>query len=104
MRALVALRERFAGTPAAEEAAFLLGRLAEDSHEPRATALGWYDVYLDEAPRGPYAAEALGRRLLLLIDAAGNTGAVRATAREYLERHPTGPYASRARAILEGDR
>jgi hypothetical protein len=102
-RALVAQRERFAGTPAAEEAAFLLGRLAEDSHEPRATALGWYDVYLDEAPRGPYAAEALGRRLLL-IDATDNPGAVRATAREYLERHPTGPYAARARAILEGER
>jgi hypothetical protein len=101
-RALVAQRERFAGTPAAEEAAFLLGRLAEDSHEPRATALGWYDLYLDEAPGGPYAAEALGRRLLL-VDAAGDRAAVRATAREYLDRHPTGPYASRARAILEGE-
>jgi hypothetical protein len=104
-RALIAQRERFAGTRAAEEAAFLLGRLAEDSHEPRATALGWYDLYLDEAPRGAYAAEALGRKLLLIdAEAAAPPETVRGIARDYLERYPTGPYASRARAILEGGR
>jgi hypothetical protein len=104
-RALIAQRERFAGTRAAEEAAFLLGRLAEDSHEARATALGWYDLYLDEAPRGAYAAEALGRKLLLIdAEPAAPPETVRGVARDYLERYPTGPYASRARAILEGGR
>jgi hypothetical protein len=104
-RAFIAQRERFAGTRAAEEAAFLLGRLAEDGHERRATALGWYDLYLDEAPRGAYAAEALGRKLLLIdAEAEGRPEIVRAVARDYLGRYPTGPYASRARAILEDAR
>jgi hypothetical protein len=100
-RALVAQRVRFPGTTAAEEAAFFLGRLAEDAHAPRETALRWYDLYLEETPDGTYAAEALGRKLVL-VSGAGKTDEAREAARAYLERQPRGAFASRARAVLEG--
>jgi FecR-like protein len=102
-RALLAQRARFSGTSAAEEAAFLLGRLAEDAHEPREEALRWYATYLEESPSGVFAAEALGRKLLLL-SASSNREAMRDVARTYLERFPAGAYAARARALLEGAR
>ena len=40
-RALLAQRARFAGSPRAKEAAFLLGRMAEGADGP--AALGWYE-------------------------------------------------------------
>jgi hypothetical protein len=100
-RALLAQRARFPGTSAAEEAAFLLGRLAEDAREPREVALRWYATYLEESPSGVFAAEALGRKLLL-VAASSNREVAREVARTYLERHPAGAYAARARALLEG--
>ena len=98
-RSLLAQRVRFPGTSAAHEAGFLLGRLAEDAGT-RSDALRWYDAYLEEAPSGAYATEALGRKLLLVVGPPARED-VRDVAREYLERHPRGPYATRARAILE---
>jgi hypothetical protein len=97
---LIAQRARFPGTAAAHEAAFLLGRLAEEGHAPLEEAVRWYDVYLEEAPRGAYAAEALGRKLLRVADSPREHDA-REVAREYLERHPRGPHAARARGLLE---
>jgi hypothetical protein len=62
-RALLAQRSRFAGTPRAKEAAFLLGRMAESADG--AAALGWYERYLAEAPDGAFAAEAMGRDMIV---------------------------------------
>jgi hypothetical protein len=104
-RALGAQRSRFPGTAAAAEAAFLLGRLAEDVDRNPAAATVWYDRCLEEAPVGDLAAEALGRQLGVM--AAGPMARprpiVRAAARRYLERFPDGPHAARARALLDAD-
>ncbi|HZL16304.1 MAG TPA: FecR domain-containing protein, partial [Polyangia bacterium] len=99
-RVLQAQRARFAGSPAAADATFLLGRLAEDAHEPGSAALPWYELYLAQAPSGAYAAEALGRKMLILGSHERGQGA-REVARRYLEAYPRGAYVPQARQILE---
>jgi len=97
-QALLAERRRFAGTVGAHDAAFLLGRLAEDGSGDRREALRWYDRYLDEVDRAhgsTYAAEALGRRMLAL-EHLGWIAEARATAAAYLRDFPEGPHAGRA--------
>lgn len=96
-QALLRVRERFAGTSRSSEAAFFLGRLAETGPSP-ATALDWYQTYLRESARGPYAAEASGRQLALY--AGSNPARARVAAREYLDRYPLGPQAELARSLL----
>lgn len=100
-RVLKTQRARFSGSAAAAEATFLLGRLAEDAHEPGIVALPWYDLYLAEAPSGVYAAEALGREMLILGEHENHRRA-REVARKYLEAYPRGAYVPQARDILEG--
>ncbi|MCC6217152.1 MAG: FecR domain-containing protein [Polyangiaceae bacterium] len=92
-RAYLAARDRSPGSRAAGVAAFALGRMGG------AAALGWFDTYLREQPRGPLAREALGR-VLELHHAAKNDAAARAAASRYLAEHPGGPYAALARALL----
>jgi hypothetical protein len=99
-RVLNAQRERFAGSAAASEATFLLGRLAEDAHEPGSAALPWYERYLAQTPGGVYAAEALGREMLILGERDNDLRA-REVARKYLESYPHGAYVAQARQILE---
>jgi TolA-binding protein len=98
-QALLAQRQRFAGTRRATEAAFLLGRLAE-SQEGAESAVSWFEKYLAEAPSGPYAPEALGRRMVLVEKMSGR-GAAAKVAQEYLLRFPRGTYARTARAMLQ---
>jgi hypothetical protein len=97
-RAWSELRKRFPGHVAARQSAFYLGRI-HDQQGRRGEALSWFDSYLREAPGDVYAAEARGRRLLLLSELQGKNAA-RAAARDYLERHPSGAYSRTARAIL----
>ena len=94
-RALLAERQRFPNSRAASDAAFLLGRLAEDSGSG---AVAWYDRYLAHSPNGPYASQALGRKMMLSFR-DGGAGAAEPLAKQYLERYPTGPYASAARKL-----
>ena len=98
-RVLRAQRTRFPGTPAAVAAAFFLGRLADDCGRRRGGA-GWYRRYLNEAPQGPYAAEALGREMLGVARLSGPEAA-RDLARDYLDRFPDGTYLLHAQAILQ---
>ncbi len=98
-RVLRAQRTRFPGTAAAGAAAFFLGRLADD-RGAAADGLDWYRRYLAEEPRGPYAAEALGREMIGVARLSGRPAA-RELAREYLERFPDGTYLLHARAILQ---
>lgn len=99
-RSYGALRKRFASSPEARTAAFLLGRLAEEQQHTPAAALRWYDTYLSEAPRGPLAGDALGRKMVLTSRVEG-ASAARELAREYLRRYPGGGYASAARALAK---
>jgi hypothetical protein len=95
--ALLSVRARFAAASEARAAAFLLGRLADDGGGPTQAAVVWYDTYLAESPSGPFAAEALGRKLTALRRAG--SPAARTTADEYLRRYPEGPYAAAAREL-----
>lgn len=94
-RVLLAQRERFAGSSAARDAAFFLGRIAE---EGGGGASEWYQRYLEESPRGAYASQALGRQMMLLHQLRGRSAA-QPMASEYLRRYPNGPYAAAARKI-----
>lgn len=96
-RALLSERRRFPGAAAARGAAFFLGGIEADGS---AAALAWYETYLAESPAGPYAAQALGRRMML-VHRRGGVVASAPLAREYLKRFAQGPYASAAHKILE---
>jgi hypothetical protein len=96
---LSALREKFAGTADAAEAAFRLGRLDFDGQR-YAEAARSFDLYAREAPEGAFSGEALGRRL----DALRRVGDARAfeAAKGYLEKYPKGPYGPLAHEVLGG--
>ena len=96
-RALGAERSRFPNTNEARAAAFMLGRVAEDSGDST-RALGFYDAYLAASPDGALAAEALGRKLAVLR--AQKRVEARAVAEEYLRRFPTGAYAHVAHDVV----
>jgi len=97
-RALLAQRRRFPASPRAADAAFQLGRLDEKNGRGPAPALAWYERYLDEAPNGTYAAEALGRKMIAVEELHG-AGAARSVAEQYVRRFPRGSYAGAARAL-----
>src|SRR5262249_35139721 len=94
VRALVAQRQRFPKTPSAHAAAVLLGRLADDGGGVGA-GRAWYRRYLSETPNGPYAAEALGRKMLAVERISGRDVA-RSVAAEYVDRFPNGTYMLQA--------
>jgi TolA-binding protein len=96
--ALLAERRRFPGSARALDATFLLGRVEELREQGKAQAIAWYDAYLARAPAGAYAAEALGRKLILTNELDGPAKA-RPIADEYLRRFPDGSYAGSARAL-----
>ena len=97
-RGLVAQRKRFGASGEARAAAFILGRMADDSGSPN-EALGWYERYLAETPGGAFAAEASGRRLVALVR-LGRAETARASAESYLKRFPRGAHAKYARELL----
>ena len=94
-RGLLAERSRFAGSAEARGAAFVLGRMADDGAS-RDEAIRWYDTYLAESPQGSFVAEALGRKLVALVESGDAVGA-RAVAKEYLRRFPHAAHAAYAR-------
>jgi TolA-binding protein len=93
--ALSALRRRFEGSSRAVQAAFFLGRLAEAEGQA-GEAIAWYGSYLVKEPAGPYAAEALGRKLAI-VTRQGAGAAATQLAQEYLQRFPRGPHSSLAK-------
>jgi hypothetical protein len=99
-QALLAQRSRFAGSARACDAAFMLGRLEEAQEGGGAKALAWYEQYLEGAPTGAYASEALGRRMIATQKLMGSAAA-RAVAQDYLLRFPAGAYAGAARALRQ---
>jgi transmembrane sensor len=96
---LLAVRDRFAKTPKAKIAAFLLGKVAVEMEKRPAEGAVWFKVYLQEDPGGPLAEEALGR----LADAYADCGRKEdagAAARKYLEKYPDGIFADMARKLV----
>jgi hypothetical protein len=96
---LEALRKRFGGSRAAQDAALHLGRLYDDARGDAKTALRWYEQYLKEAPAGPFAGDALGRKMLAERKLIGIAAAKR-TAQTYLVKHPKGTYAKAAQELV----
>lgn len=94
-RVLAAERQRFPTSAAARDAAFFLGRLTE---ETGGNANEWYERYVAESPRGAYASQAFGRKMMLLYKQRG-AAAARPVALDYLSRYPNGPYAAAARKL-----
>jgi hypothetical protein len=99
-RALASMRDRFSGSPEARDAAFFLGGLADDTagSAGQAGALEWYERYLGESFQGRYAAQALGRKMVIAQKLKGSEAA-RVIAEEYLRRFPEGPYVAAARKL-----
>jgi hypothetical protein len=95
------LRSRFANTSRAASAAFSLARLAFDQRQSYSEAARWFQIYLDEEPSGPFAREALGRRVEAL-HRASDTRAARSEAARYLQLYPGGPHARAVRGLLAG--
>jgi TolA-binding protein len=98
-QALLAQRRRFPNSSRATDALYLLGRVEESRGGATARALAWYDEYLKRAPSGAFAAEALGRKMIIAND-GNSTDARRLLAESYLRQFPKGSYAGTARAIL----
>lgn len=98
--ALLAHRRRFPSSPRSLDALFLLGRVEELRASGSAPAIRWYDEYLARAPAGTYAAEALGRKMILTNQTTGPANA-RRIAEEYLRRFPAGSHAGAARALRD---
>jgi hypothetical protein len=99
-RVLLAQRQRFPTSNAARDAAFFLGRLAEDTG---GGAVEWYERYVGESPRGAYASQAFGRKMMLRYKQQG-AAAAQPIASDYLSRYPNGPYAAAARKIDQESR
>lgn len=99
-QSLVQIRERFPGSDRSNDAAFFLGRLTETAKASSpATALTWYETYLRESAHGPYAAEAMGRQMVLLSRA--DLDRAHAVAQQYLGRFPHGSQADLARTLVQ---
>jgi TolA-binding protein len=101
-RALKAQRKRFPSSNSARQAAFLLGRLHDEDSGGPDVALGWYEQYLREAPSGPHASDAFGRKMTLLRQWHRQSEAL-LVAHDYLRRFPGGTYANAARVLVRAE-
>jgi hypothetical protein len=99
-QAFEALVRRFPRDQRSHDALFALGRLESEAGAPLAAAR-WFERYLATARNLPLAEEADGR-LVEIYDEEGDAAAAARAARGYLERHPDGPRAARARKVLAG--
>jgi hypothetical protein len=93
MQAYEAARRRRDG---ADRSAFAIGLIEFDHRHHYGRAAEWFETYVREQPRGPLVEEAEGR-LMEAWQRAGEPSKARQAARDYLARHPTGPYADLAR-------
>ena len=99
-QAFEALVRRFPRDQRSHDALFALGRLESEAGAP-ASAAKWFERYLATARNPPLAEEAAGR-LVEIYDQEGDAEAATRVAKGYLDRHPDGPRAARARKVLAG--
>ena len=98
-QALLKIRERFPGRPAADLAALYLARVAEQAENRPQEAVRWLRTFLSESPTGDLAQSARAS-LLSILSAQGDTAGARAVAEDYLRYHPEGPLAEQARSLV----
>lgn len=94
-----AVRLRFARTPSAASAAFLLGKLAFDHQRDFQEAARWFELSVVEAPKGRFGEEAAGR-LMEAHERKGDLQQAWKSAQRYLESFPEGAYRAHAQALL----
>lgn len=99
-QAFESLVRRFPRDQRSHDALFALGRLESEAGAP-ASAATWFERYLATARNPPLAEEAAGR-LVEIYDQEGDAEAAARAAKGYLDRHPDGPRAARARKVLAG--
>jgi TolA-binding protein len=95
---LETLIKRYPASAEASAARITLGELQLERGAP-AAALGNFDAYLQRSPRGALAPEALWGRARAQTR-LGNTAEANRSLSELLQRYPSSPYASAARAKL----
>jgi hypothetical protein len=98
-KAYTVVRERFAGSAGAANAAFALGRMAFQGGDD-ASAARWFETYLRENGDGPLAREALGRLMEAHARRHDDASATR-DAEQYLRAYPGGPHAKLARSLVD---
>jgi lipopolysaccharide biosynthesis regulator YciM len=98
LEALQAVERRFAGTPQATDAGFLIGRIHAGSGATSKAILR-FESYLEAGESARYSVEAIGR-LIELYAAQGRKEPAEAMARRYLKRAPKGPYQRLAHSVL----
>lgn len=94
------VRSRSAGSSSAAIAAYSLGTTAFDQQGDFSGAARWFQTYLNEAPSGPLAREALGR-LMEAQKRAGNDAQARQAAEKYQRLYPQGLHGALAEKILQ---
>lgn len=97
---LLELRWRYPDGAAAPEAAFDLGVLAFDAEGHFTEAARWFQRYLEGAPHGPLAREAMGR-LMEAQSLGGDSEGSASSAARYLDAYPGGPHASLAKRLAQ---
>ncbi|MBN2804903.1 MAG: FecR domain-containing protein [Deltaproteobacteria bacterium] len=96
---LKTIQTRFIGSYRANNATFLLGRVAlELQHNPKAAAL-LFEQYLHASPEGPLSDESLGR-LIEIYKNTGNIPKAKKAANAYIQKYPDGSFASMAHSVL----
>lgn len=99
-RILLTCRNRFATSRKAQLAAFVLGKVHYYGMSDPSSAAKWFEAYLNEAPTGPLAEEALGRLIAIQAE-RGKTAEAKSLAQKYLNRHPTGAFAKTCHELIE---
>ena len=97
---LLTCRRRFATSRKARLAAFVLGKVYYYGNNDAATAARWFEVYLNEAPSGPLAEEAMGR-LIAIQSERGKINDAASLAQKYLELYPTGAFSRTCHELIE---
>lgn len=95
---LLDLRARHPDTDEARRAAYHLGVLALEAQRAPQVAARWFEIALQESPRGVLRRECLGRRVQAL-HAAGDASGAREAAERYLREDPDGAFAPFARDV-----
>lgn len=96
---LLTCRHRFPTSEKAPLAAFVLGKVNYYGKQNAGNAVRWFRTYLNEAPTGPLAEEALGR-LIVLENERGKTHEAKSLASQYLQRYPKGAFAENCRDMV----
>ncbi len=95
---LLDLRARHPDSDEARRAAYHLGVLALEAQRAPQVAARWFEIALQESPRGALRRECLGRRVQAL-HAAGDAAGAREAAERYLREDPDGAFAPFARDV-----